>query len=75
MFTNSGGGNGKDPQAAADFIPFARPFIGKEEEDAVLRVLRSGWLTTARESLAFEAEFAARLNSKAETPVKAAAVN
>jgi dTDP-4-amino-4,6-dideoxygalactose transaminase len=38
-------------------------------------VLRSGWLTTARESLAFEAEFAARLNSKAETPVKAAAVN
>ncbi|MDR2048035.1 MAG: DegT/DnrJ/EryC1/StrS family aminotransferase, partial [Treponema sp.] len=39
-------------------IPFARPFIGKEEEDAVLRVLRSGWLTTGAEALAFENEFA-----------------
>jgi dTDP-4-amino-4,6-dideoxygalactose transaminase len=38
-------------------IPFARPFIGPEEEEAVLRVLRSGWLTTGREALAFEAEF------------------
>jgi dTDP-4-amino-4,6-dideoxygalactose transaminase len=38
-------------------IPFARPFIGPEEEAAVLRVLRSGWLTTGREALAFEAEF------------------
>ncbi|MDR2143579.1 MAG: aminotransferase class I/II-fold pyridoxal phosphate-dependent enzyme, partial [Treponema sp.] len=39
-------------------IPFARPFIGKEEEEAVLRVLRSGWLTTGKEALAFEKEFA-----------------
>jgi dTDP-4-amino-4,6-dideoxygalactose transaminase len=39
-------------------IPFARPFIGKEEEAAVLRVLRSGWLTTGAEALAFEKEFA-----------------
>jgi dTDP-4-amino-4,6-dideoxygalactose transaminase len=39
-------------------IPFARPFIGAAEEEAVLRVLRSGWLTTAAEALAFEAEFA-----------------
>ncbi|MDR2392873.1 MAG: DegT/DnrJ/EryC1/StrS aminotransferase family protein [Treponema sp.] len=38
-------------------IPFARPCIGPEEEAAVLRVLRSGWLTTGREALAFEAEF------------------
>ncbi|MDR2633856.1 MAG: DegT/DnrJ/EryC1/StrS family aminotransferase [Treponema sp.] len=38
-------------------IPFARPFIGHEEEAALLRVLRSGWLTTGREALAFEAEF------------------
>ncbi|MDR1596708.1 MAG: DegT/DnrJ/EryC1/StrS family aminotransferase, partial [Treponema sp.] len=38
-------------------IPFARPFIGKEEEEAVLRVLRSGWLTTGQETLAFEREF------------------
>ncbi|MDR1507279.1 MAG: DegT/DnrJ/EryC1/StrS family aminotransferase [Treponema sp.] len=39
-------------------IPFARPFIGEEEEQAVLRVLRSGWLTTGEEALAFEKEFA-----------------
>jgi dTDP-4-amino-4,6-dideoxygalactose transaminase len=38
-------------------IPFARPFIGKEEEEAALRVLRSGWLTTGKEALAFEEEF------------------
>ncbi|MDR1094899.1 MAG: DegT/DnrJ/EryC1/StrS family aminotransferase [Spirochaetaceae bacterium] len=42
-------------------IPFARPFMGSEEEDAVLRVLRSGWLTTGVEALAFEREFAAFL--------------
>ncbi|MDR1900879.1 MAG: DegT/DnrJ/EryC1/StrS aminotransferase family protein [Treponema sp.] len=39
-------------------IPFARPFIGKEEEEACLRVLRSGWLTTGQETLSFEKEFA-----------------
>ena len=38
-------------------IPFHRPFIGKEEEEAALRVLRSGWLTTGKEALAFEEEF------------------
>ncbi|MDR1443386.1 MAG: DegT/DnrJ/EryC1/StrS family aminotransferase [Treponema sp.] len=38
-------------------IPFARPFVGTEEEEAVLRVLRSGWLTTGKEALAFEEEF------------------
>jgi dTDP-4-amino-4,6-dideoxygalactose transaminase len=39
-------------------VPFARPLIGKGEEEAVLRVLRSGWLTTGTETLAFEREFA-----------------
>jgi dTDP-4-amino-4,6-dideoxygalactose transaminase len=38
-------------------IPFARPFVGAGEEEAVLRVLRSGWLTTGQEALAFEKEF------------------
>jgi dTDP-4-amino-4,6-dideoxygalactose transaminase len=38
-------------------IPFAKPFIGKEEEEAVLAALRSGWLTTGRETLAFEKDF------------------
>jgi len=40
-------------------VPFARPSIGPEEEEAVLEVLRSGWLTTAGQSQAFEKEFAA----------------
>jgi dTDP-4-amino-4,6-dideoxygalactose transaminase len=44
-------------------IPFHRPFVGKEEEEAVLRVLRSGWLTTGQEALAFEQEFADFLQS------------
>jgi dTDP-4-amino-4,6-dideoxygalactose transaminase len=46
-------------EAEGEPIPFARPFIGKEEEEAVLGVLRSGWLTTGRETLAFEQEFSA----------------
>ena len=44
-------------------LPFARPFIGKEEEEAVLRVLRSGWLTTGAEALAFEKEFCGFLSA------------
>ncbi|MDR0557155.1 MAG: DegT/DnrJ/EryC1/StrS aminotransferase family protein [Treponema sp.] len=44
-------------------IPFGRPFIGKEEEAACVRVLRSGWLTTGGETLAFENEFAVFLTS------------
>jgi dTDP-4-amino-4,6-dideoxygalactose transaminase len=60
-----------------DGIPFARPWIGKEEEEAALRVLRSGWLTTGKEALAFEKEFSAFLNggAAAEGPVRALAVN
>jgi dTDP-4-amino-4,6-dideoxygalactose transaminase len=41
-------------------IPFARPSLGPEEEEAVLRVMRSGWLTTGSEAEAFEREFAER---------------
>jgi len=44
-------------------IPFARPFVGREEEEAAVRVLRSGWLTTGGEALAFEREFAEFLQS------------
>ena len=46
-----------------DRIPFHRPTLGPEEEAAVLRVLRSGWLTTAGEARAFEEEFAAAVGS------------
>ncbi|GHU41897.1 spore coat protein [Spirochaetia bacterium] len=63
-----------DKAAPPAAIPFHRPFIGKEEEDAVLRVLRSGWLTTASETLAFEKEFAEFLMG-ADAPLVALAVN
>ncbi len=42
-----------------DFIPFSRPVLGEREEQAVLEVMRSGWLTTGRAAAAFEQEFAA----------------
>jgi len=45
-------------------IPFARPFIGKEEEEAVLAVLRSGWLTTGKETIAFEKDFGEFLSNR-----------
>lgn len=47
-----------------DWIPFARPSLDEREETAVLRVLRSGWLTTASEAQAFEEEFAASVGSR-----------
>jgi len=40
-------------------VPFALPSLGKEEEEAVLAVLRSGWLTTGTVALEFEKEFSA----------------
>lgn len=44
-------------------VPFFRPSFSKEEEDAVIRIIRSGWLTTGKETLAFEKEFAQKINS------------
>lgn len=43
---------------STDRIPFHRPSVTAREEEAVLRVLRSGWITTGKEALAFEEEFA-----------------
>lgn len=43
------------------FIPFARPSIGTEEEEAVLAVLRSGWLTTGKVAKQFEEAFSRAL--------------
>ena len=51
------------PDANGDFIPFSRPVLGEAEEQAVLEVLRSGWLTTGKVAAAFEAEFAAYVGS------------
>ena len=42
-------------------VPFFKASIGKEEEDAVLEVLRSGWLTTGKQAAAFEKEFAEKI--------------
>jgi perosamine synthetase len=43
------------PLAAA--IPVARPYIGTEEEQAVVDVLRSGWVTQGPRVAEFEARF------------------
>lgn len=58
-----------------DFVPFHFPFIGAEEEEAVVRVLRSGWLTTGKEALSFESEFAAYLDPDGSKGLRALAVN
>src|SRR4029077_17156583 len=46
------------------YIPFHRPSIGKEESDAVQRVLASGWLTTGPVAMEFEKQFAAYIGCK-----------
>ena len=51
-----------------EIIPFAKPFIEKEEEEAVLAVLRSGWLTTGKQSLEFEKDFGEFLNDGGGAP-------
>ena len=43
-------------------VPFHKAAITKAEEDAVLDVLRSGWLTTGRYSLQFEKKFSAAVS-------------
>ena len=55
-----------------DFLPFALPDIGPEEEAEVLDTLRSGWLTTGPKARRFEAAFAGFLGDAA---LEAIAVN
>lgn len=45
-------------------IPIAKPFIGREEEDAVLETLRSGWLSQGPRVAEFEKEFAVFVGAK-----------
>lgn len=40
-------------------IPFAKPWLDQEEEQAAVRAIRSGWVSQGPEALAFEREFAA----------------
>jgi dTDP-4-amino-4,6-dideoxygalactose transaminase len=48
----------KDKIMKKDFIPFAKPSIGKDEEKAIIEVLKSGWLTTGEKVKEFEQKFA-----------------
>src|SRR5512137_2360622 len=57
---------------STEFVPFARPSIGIEEEEAVLEVLRSGWLTTGKVARAFEEEFASFVGARAALAVNSA---
>jgi perosamine synthetase len=45
-------------------IPVARPFVGSEEETAVLEVLRSGWLSQGPRVAEFEKQFAEFVGAK-----------
>lgn len=45
-------------------VPFALPFVGEEEVEAVAEVLRSGWLTSGPKAQAFEQAFAERFQVK-----------
>lgn len=45
-------------------IPVARPFVGEEEERAVLQVLRSGWLSQGQRVAEFESRFAEYVGAK-----------
>ena len=47
-------------------VPFHRASISKKEEDAVLDVLRSGWLTTGRYALEFEKKFSKAVSDTKE---------
>lgn len=45
-------------------VPFHKAAITKDEEDAVLEVLRSGWLTTGKWALEFEKRFSDFMNKE-----------
>ena len=45
-------------------IPVARPYVGLEEEEAVVQVLRSGWISQGQRVAEFEREFARYVGAK-----------
>lgn len=50
--------------APVKMIPVARPFVGEEEEQVVLQVLRSGWLSQGPRVAEFENRFAEYIGAK-----------
>lgn len=46
-------------RSRTEFLPYALPALDEAEEQAVLEVLRSGWLTTGQRTRQLEQEFAA----------------
>ncbi len=48
----------------AEFLAFHVPEIGEEEIEAVVDVLRSGWLTTGSKAKQFEHDFAAMVGAR-----------
>lgn len=56
----------------AEFLPFHVPAIGDEEINAVVEVLRSGWLTTGSKVREFEKQFAQFVGSRHAVAVNSA---
>ncbi|MBI9108313.1 MAG: DegT/DnrJ/EryC1/StrS aminotransferase family protein [Spirochaetales bacterium] len=55
-----------------DFIPFARPSYSAEEEEAVVSVIRSGWVTTGAVTAEFEKKVAEAAGVKYSLAVNSA---
>lgn len=49
-----------------NFLPFSFPVVGEEEIAEVIKVLRSGWLTTGETTRRFESDFVAFLGGGVE---------
>jgi len=47
----------KQSPMRSDFLPFSRPSITQADIDAVIGVLRSGWITTGHKAAEFEQKF------------------
>lgn len=54
------------------FIPFAQPSIGDDEIEAVVAVMKSGWLTTGPKTREFEGAFAVSIGSRHALAVNSA---
>src|SRR5262245_37526460 len=56
----------------AEFLPFHVPAIGHEEIDAVVEVLKSGWLTTGARVKEFEKQFSRFVGARHAVAVNSA---